>query len=136
MNSCGTDISPLKALTNLQQLTLDGELTTPDRDLSVLSGMSRLQSVTLSSIDIDTLHGIEGATQVKELFLSNYSGVQDLSPLSSLTSMRSLNLWVNGDVDLSPLANMKNLQELNLYGGENVTDRSPIAHVPNVTLTY
>ena len=132
----GTDISPLKKLTNLQRLALNGKLTTPSRDLSVLSDMTRLQSVSLHSLDIDTLDGVEGAVHLRNLFLSNYSGVKDLTPLSELTDMQSLNLWVDGDVDLSPLENMKNLQELNLYGGENITDRSPIAHVPKVTLTY
>ena len=132
----GTDISPLKTLTNLKELSLNGELTTPSRDLSVLSNMTRLQSVSLHSLDVDTLDGIEGAVHLRNLFLSNYSGVKNLAPLSGLTDMQSLNLWVDGDVDLSPLENMKKLQELNLYGGENITDRSPIAHVPNVTLTY
>ena len=132
----GTDISPLRTLTNLETLTLNGDLMTPSKDLSVLSNMTRLQSVSLHSLDVDTLEGVDGAAHLRDLFLSNYSGVKDLTPLSGLTNIQSLNLWVDGDVDLSPLENMENLQELTLYGGENVTDRSPIAHVPNVTLTY
>lgn len=57
----------------------------------------------------------------------------DLSPLSGLTGLASLNLsGCNQITNLSPLASLTNLTSLNLAGCDSITDLSPLANLSNL----
>ena len=54
------------------------------------------------------------------------TAVTDLSPLSGMLKLESLNLWHTGVTDLSPLSGMLKLKSLDL-SGTGVTDLSPLS---------
>ncbi|SFU16241.1 internalin A [Pseudovibrio denitrificans] len=83
----------------------------------------------------------------------------NLSPLASVSSIRSLDLYREGDVDLTPIQNMKGLRslslaidaaaafdqltigpeglaELSLYAPRLEIDLSSLAHLPNLRVLY
>lgn len=61
----------------------------------------------------------------------SYSNVSDLSPLSHLNSLRTLDLTLTDVEDLGPLRTLIGLESLNLSETQ-ITDLSPIAHLPNL----
>ena len=133
----------LEYLTQLQELQLSAsfaEGTAPD--LSPLSGLTQLHTLFLS-LPYDTpvsLVPLESLTQLQSLDFTGTIRNNDLSPLGNLTSLQSLQ--IRGDnrrrspfTDLSPLANLKNLSNLQIYPTAENIDLSPIAHVPNVSIS-
>ena len=157
-----TDFSPLASLTNLTELNIstngqDGVLAC--NDLSFLSGMKQLRSLWFSATQIDSLSGVEGAVNLSTLYIQGVSPEADLNALAPLTNLqelsiyrggnknpyaedtdfaagmtqlRSLTLFVDGIRDLSGLAGLESLYELSIMDTGNITDWSPVDHVPNV----
>ncbi len=72
--------------------------------------------------DLSPLSGLAG---LQSLDLSS-TGVTDLSPLSGLAGLQILNLWGTGVTDLWPLSGLKGLQRLNLTS-TRVADLSPLS---------
>jgi internalin A len=116
-----TDLSPLSGLAGLQSLSLRRTGVT---DLSPLSGLAGLQSLSLWSTGVTDLSPLSGLAGLQSLDLSR-TGVTDLSPLSGLAGLQSLDLWSTGVTDLSPLFGLAGLQSLNLWR-TGVTDLSPL----------
>ena len=89
-------MEPLSGLTNLESL----ELNVPqlaDVDLSYLSGMTKLTTLYISFSRDDSGDG---------------DSVIDLTPLGSLTQLRSVELYLFRIRDLTPLAALPNLQSV------------------------
>ena len=90
------------------------------RDLSTLS---RLNARSAQIVD---LTGLEWATGLEQLFLSD-NRISNLSPLAGLTGLERLDLNFNGiNTNLSPLAGLTGLKQLFLKGN-NLSDISPLA---------
>ena len=53
----------------------------------------------------------------------------DLSPLSGLTNLSSLELHINNLTDISALAPLTNLQTLTISDSDGISDWSPVEHV-------
>ena len=93
------------------------------------------EALTLFNKGIKDLTGLEYAINLKELFVREQreefrgNGISDLSPISGLTQLESLNIGGIGNhvSDLSPIANLTNIKHLHL-GGNPITDLSPIAN--------
>jgi Leucine Rich repeats (2 copies) len=62
-----------------------------------------------------------------------YSLIRDISPLSSLVNLTSLNLWHNSITDISPLSSLVNLTSLDLHYNGRITDISPLSSLVNLT---
>ena len=75
---------------------------------------------------ISDLTGLEHATQLEELRLSQHREIRDISPLVGLTQLKKLTLGSNAIRDISPLAGLMQLRELHL-GGNQIRDISPLA---------
>ena len=108
-------MEPLSGLTNLESL----ELNVPnqaDVNFSYFSGMTKLT----------TLYVTAGRT-------ASGDPVIDLTPLGSLTQLRSVELSLPQIRDLTPLAALPNLQSVTISGAENL-DTSPLANVPQVNV--
>ena len=112
-------LEPLKNMRNLQTLTIRG-------------GSGDFPRKTIESLS--QLSGLENLTSL-ELYI-RYPGKVDLTSVGSLTHLNSLALYFRGNqsVDLSPLANLTNLQNLTIPYSEDITDWSPVQHVPNLVL--
>jgi len=146
-----TDISPVRALTNLKGLNCYGTAPCPFHDLSPLNGLP-LKAVTFSNCDIEDLSPLEGMpltsfmvgiTQVTDLSPLKGMSIETLSchasPVASLEPLRDMPLTYldmhDTEVsDLSPLAGMP-LNFLNA-GNTRVTDLSPLAGRPLTELTF
>ncbi len=102
-----------------------------DADLISLKEMTNLTSLSLKdNPQITDLSPLSGLTSLKTLELQN-TGASDLSPLSSLTGLTELRI-ANPDVsDLTPLSSLTELTTLYLDDGDlfssAITDLSPLA---------
>ena len=102
-----------------------------------------VEGLTLFNQGIKDLTGLEYAINLKELFVREQreefrgNGISDLSPISGLTQLESLNIGGIGNhvSDLSPIANLTNIKYLHL-GGNPITDLSPIANFTQLEGIY
>ena len=123
LNSNGIgDVSPLSALTNLESLELYDNAIVDARPLSALTNLKQLD---LSSNEIVDVGPLSTLASLNELDLS-FNEIADVSPLSILTSLKQLDLGFNGIADVSPLSVLTNLQWLRLYYNE-IVDVRPLA---------
>ncbi len=71
--------------------------------------------------------------EIEELRLTN-CGIEDISPLRSMTRMQSLRLYDNKYItDITPLADMTDMYECHLFGN-NISDLSPLAGLHSIAL--
>ena len=70
---------------------------------------------------------------LRGLYTASGDPVIDLTPLGSLTQLRSVELSLPQIRDLTPLAALPNLQSVTIRGAENL-DTSPLANVPQVNV--
>lgn len=91
----------------------------------------RLEYLGANNKDISDITGLEFATNLRELHLSQ-NPITDLRPLSNLTTLESLHLWQlspnTPSLDLSPLETLINLEEL-VLGNSKITDISPLENL-------
>lgn len=118
-----TDMSPLAGLTSLTLLTVNSKSMGPD--LRWMSGLTKLKSVQLeagsSLTSFEGFPALQGSPRVS----ISRAAPRDLSPLQNLPASR-LELRYCTIQDLSPLTRMPSLQTLDLYGS-TVKDFSPLA---------
>ncbi|RKL61299.1 hypothetical protein DXT63_17480, partial [Thermoanaerobacteraceae bacterium SP2] len=123
-NPCGMiqDISPLKDLTNMKILKLNGNLI---EDISPLRRMTNLQELYLSNNLISDISPVEGMKNLQRLDLS-VNRIKDISPIKGLTRLKSLALHINQIEDVSSIANLTELEELNI-NDNNIKDVSSLS---------
>lgn len=120
-----SDISVLSGLTNLKSLSLNGNHIS---DISALSGLTNLEWLDLSGNNISDISALSGLTNLEWLALDG-NNISDISALSGLTNLKTLCLETNNISDISALSGLTNLQELYLYGNP-VTDYEQVSFVP------
>ena len=106
------------------------------------SEMATLPRLEARNANITNLTGLEGATNLTELYLGaevvegegwiNSNSASNLSPLVGLTNLTRLGLRDNNISDLSPLAGLTNLTWLNLEF-TSISDISALAGLTNLT---
>ena len=116
-----TDLSPLKGLSLLKELSVRG---TSVNDLSPLSGLTALRELSVTDTQVSDLSPLKDLTALKELSFS-YTQVNDLSPLKGLKKLTELAFHNTQVSDLSPLSNLKAIVGLYL-NTTHVSDLSPI----------
>ena len=106
----------------------DAVITTAD--------MAKLKRLVAQNANISDLSGLEHATNLTVLNLGatrvenkvvNSNAVADLSALSGLKKLRTLNLTRNNVSDISALSGLKNLRILNLSVNRNISDISALS---------
>jgi hypothetical protein len=124
-----TDISPVRALGDLQRLSCNGSRSGKGRlrDLSPLRGMEKLISLTCACNP-----GLSDLGPVHELPLKRlwcfFTGVEDLSPLHGMSLLTELELY---GTPVSDLASLRELRLTYLNVGETqVSDLSPLRGMP------
>ncbi|MBK1648364.1 COR domain-containing protein [Rhabdochromatium marinum] len=84
-----SDLQPLAALVNLQQLNLS---STQVSDLQPLAALVNLQQLDLSSTQVSDLQPLAALVNLQQLDLS-FTQVSDLQPLAALVNLQQLALW-------------------------------------------
>lgn len=120
-----TDLGGMQYATQLRFFDSSGN---PVGDLSALSGLTTLTSVTLTDLATGDLNPLSGLTSLDTLSLQG-ANIADLSPISALTSLRSLTVEGTQVEDLSPLTPLTNLDYLYLPDNQ-VSDLAPVAGLP------
>ena len=122
-------------LTALTSLWVQGSgLSYQIQDISPLSGLVNLQTLSLSRNQISDLTPLAELTNLQWISL-NENQISDISPLAQLKSLSRLELRVNQISDISPLATLTNLN--NLYMSWNqVRDISPLANLSGLSIVH
>ena len=116
------DLSPLSALTTLQQLDFSHSRVA---DLAPLTALTALQELNCSGAGALDLTPLGGLTRLTSLNFCA-SGITSLAPLSALTALRILNCMGTAVDDLSPLAALTSLCSLNCID-------TPVPHLSHLT---
>lgn len=121
------NLTGIERLTNLRELTLNGQRV---ETLDALQGLTKLQVLSLQHNNVIDLNPIAGMKNLEELYLTgnNLASVQDISTLKSL---RVLDLTANRIIDISPLAGMTSLQMLYL-SDNRIDDITPLRRMKNL----
>ena len=129
-----TDISAVSGLTNLTSLSLSSRSLT---DISSVSGLTNLTSLTLSNnadISFTDISAVSGLTNLTTLQLFGNSSLTDISAVSGLTNLTTLQLWRNSSLTgISSVSGLTNLTTLQLGGNSSLTDISAVSGLTNLT---
>ena len=104
------DLEPLKALTKLWMLHLDGTQVVDIEPLKVLTNLQRLQLDNTPVADIEPLKALNG---LNWLSLTN-TQVANIEALRELTNLQAIYLDKTHVTDIKPLKELANLQRLYL----------------------
>jgi len=115
LNLSDTDISDIKALSNLIKLEKLILYETNITAIEPLSGLTKLKILDLQGAEITNIRALANLTNLEWLGLSD-ANVSDVSPLAHLTNLEWLGLSDTDISDISPLANLTNLEALDLLG--------------------
>ena len=134
-----SDISPLGSLTQLTELNLSGNRNYPP-DLAPIAGMTELRIFSITPNNFTDLGPLANLTNLQELSLrgsvdgdGSHGILEDLSPLSGLTSLTFLDLSSNSRLaDLSPISGLTNLQTLHLKRMKSLRDLRPLGGLINL----
>ena len=96
--------------------------------------MANLTLLEARNANISDLTGLEGATNLRTLYLWNNS-ISDISVVAGLTNLIALHLGNNSVSDISAVAGLTNLTSLHL-GNNSVSDISAVAGLTNLTELY
>lgn len=128
------DLSPLKALTNVEYISLGGRVDdvnplakikslkkldlyeTKVKSLASFKSLKQIEKLDLYGTGVSDLSPLSGLKSLKTLRLGNCPLVTDIKPLVALPKLESLDLSHTGVVDLSPVKRMKKLKRLYLEG--------------------
>lgn len=124
-------LSHISGLTNLEELIISNTVVQAE-DIPHLGKLRSLQRLTLQKCSLSTITGLEQATSLTHVDLSDNS-LRDIAPLSKLLNLQELDLSTNALNDISALSGLKNLISLDL-SHNNLTSLSPISTVPGLEM--
>ena len=122
------DISPLRNLTKLEYLDLDGNGQFDD--ISVLSHLTRLKHLNVSQHKIRSISPLKNLKALRSLNLE-YNQIADISPLEELSSLTELDIGGNRISDLKPVQALTNLEVLTAHGNK-IEDIRPLESLPKL----
>ena len=130
-----SDLAPLARLSRLTDIYLRGFDSVSDfGPLAKLTSLTRLEvSCPPKMANLEWLNGLKNSRRLRLEAGKDTRVPSDLSPLAALTKLREL--WLSdctGLTTLKPLANLAALEELYIIGGGNVSDLAPLAGLGNL----
>jgi internalin A len=126
-----TDISPLKRLIQLTELTLnDNQLT----DVTGLENLTQLKNLTLNDNQLTDVKGLENLTQLTRLTL-NDNKLTDVTGLENLTKLEWLLLFNNKLTGVKGLEKLTQLRGLYLNNNK-LTDVKGLENLTQLTELY
>lgn len=102
----------LSSLVNVTSLQVRNTTITTD-ELKLIGSLPKLERLTLSNCGLSTISGLETATGITYLDLSQNT-IRDLTPLKSMTGLKEINLQHNALNDLSVLGGLSSLSKLDV----------------------
>lgn len=132
-----TDLTPLASLTKLCILDAGNVYSTGSNrfaDLTPLSGLTELRSLSLLKAGIDNVSPLHTLTNLTELILG-FNNLRDISDLSGLTRLETLSLEGNSITDISALSNLRSLSYLGLTNNP-ISDLTPLYGLTNLRELY
>ncbi|HAO6015909.1 TPA: hypothetical protein IQA20_002856, partial [Listeria monocytogenes] len=120
--------SELDTITSMSRLNVGSNL----RGLENLRNATGLYFESGSFSDLSPLLGL---TKLRNISLHGNSNIRDISQLSSIASLRSINTYMLTSLNNVNLSNMPNLTDLDLEYCQNLSDVS-INGMPKLTLVY
>ena len=100
-------------------------------DLDALAASSEVS--LYCGAGINSLEGLQNYHGTQLVYLDVFDGgITDLSPLTTLTSLKVLGLGGNSISNISALSSLTNLEELRLHGN-NITNVSALSSLTNLT---
>lgn len=106
-----SDFRPVSSLTNLEELCCEGERV---HELSWIVPLTRLRRLDLVSTLVVELDHLSGLRDLTELRLNGSGRVRDLSPLSTLTNLQSLDLSETRAWNLEQITALTGLRSIGL----------------------
>ncbi|MDE0708957.1 MAG: leucine-rich repeat domain-containing protein, partial [bacterium] len=103
-------------------------------DLTGLESATNLTQLGLSNNTISDLFPLAGMTKLWQLELG-WNKIRDVSALEGLTKMRHLSLTANEVADVTPLAGLTDLEDLTL-GANGITDISALRGLTRLRLLH
>ena len=102
----------LSGLVNLVSLQIRNTTVSTD-DLKLIGSLPCLEHLTLSGCGLSTVAGLENATKLTYLDLSQNT-IRDLTPIQSMTNLQDLILHHNAVNDLTALSQLESLRSLDV----------------------
>jgi hypothetical protein len=126
------DLSPLSGLSALTTLSVSASRV---GDLLPLAGLNALTELSINFTQVRDLTPLAGLSALKTLSLLHSSQVVDISALSGLSELTGLYIGHTQVSDLSPLSRLNALRDLNIQNTQ-VTDLSPLSGLSGLTGLY
>lgn len=102
----------LSSLVNLTSLQIRNTTISPE-EMKIIGSLPKLEQLTISGCAISSAAGLETATNLRYLDLSNNS-IRDLTPITSMANLQQLYLQHNAVNDLSALTTLSALTKLDV----------------------
>ncbi|HSH75864.1 MAG TPA: leucine-rich repeat domain-containing protein, partial [Longimicrobiales bacterium] len=129
------DVAPLAALSGLRDLSLSGY----PGSIAPLAALSNLEGLYMRTNQLADLNVVSSWPKLIWLDVAGAHTISDLSPLSGLSSLTSLDVThYNGTgavSDLTPIAGLTGLTYLSV-GGHAITDLGPLEGLTNLGFLY
>lgn len=125
-NRVSGQLSHISHLANLKELEVTGTAVSAE-ELVVIGKLPNLQKLNLSGCSISTTAGLEAATNLTHLDLSN-NAIRNIAPLASLKKIQELKLNQNALNDLTSLSMLTTLTVLDV-SNNNLSTLSPITTI-------
>ncbi len=121
-----SDLRPIQNLTEIKKLYIDYN-PIPKNNWAFLKGWTWLEELGLGGLGLTStdITFLSHFSNLKYLQLFNNGGIEDISPLASLTTLKVLLINGNRISDLSPLEKLVDLDDLNI-GNISATDLKPL----------
>ena len=105
-------LSYLSSLVNVTSLQIRNTAISAD-ELKLIGSLPKLQHLTLSGCGLTTASGLESATAITHLDLSQNT-IRDLTPLQNMTNLQELYLQNNAVNDLTALSSLNAITKLDV----------------------
>lgn len=129
LHNCNlSSIAPLENLTALTYLDLSKNIL---RNISVLSGYTKLQELYMAENSLTDLEALSNLTELKIIDVS-LNSIQSIKPLLGITALTELNISDNALETIDGAGALINLNKLNL--NQNlISDASPLSGCASLT---
>ncbi len=127
------DLTGLEYAINLNELLLEGPLSSGISDLTPISGLTQLEHLGIGGRNLSDLSPIANLTNIKNLYLGG-NPITDLSPIANFTQLEEIHFDDNVPLnDISVLGDKEHLRIVKMWGVPFV-NMSPLANLPNIEI--